>query len=189
MFQNTFFRLEFSDDASAASNETIRAYDVQPLLKTKRENRFYPPGSRSKCIVSADAVEIVGIHGVDRFSPAHRLGLVVFGGPAHSETAAAAAAEGAGERAGQKGRRSRSDQQPVPLAGRFGPGRSLGIAPRQMQETQYMQPEVGLLHHYRSFDEPPGPDYVVDRFVPTRFADALLSRIIAARHKLGLAVN
>ena len=75
----------------------------------------------------------------------------------------------------------------MPLARRFGPGLSLAIAARRMEETHFMQLEVGLLHHYRSFDAPPGPDYVVDRYVPTRFGDALLSRIAAARHKLGLA--
>ena len=142
-----FFRLEFTDDAATASNETIRALDVQALLKTKREKRIYPPGSHSKCIVSADAVEIVGIHGVHRFSPAHLLGLVVFGGEAEAVRSEA-----------------KGDLQPVPLACRFGPGRSLAIAARRMEETHFMQPEVGLLHHYRSFDAPPGPEYVVDRY-------------------------
>ena len=118
--------------------------------------------------MGADAVELVGIHGVDRFSPAHRLGLVVF----------CCAAEGS---------EAKGDSQPVPLARRYGPGRSLAIAARRMEETHFMQLEVGLLHHYRSFDAPPGPEYVVDRYVPTRFGDALFSRIAAARHKLGLA--
>ena len=174
MFQNTFFRVEFADDASTASNETIRALDVQALLKTKRENLIYPFGSRSKYIVSADAVKIVGIHGVERFSPVHRLGLVVFGGASESEAQAVDA-------------ETKRDSQPVPLARRFGPGRSLAIATRRMEETHYMQPDIGLLYHYRSFDAAPGPEYVVDRYVPTRFGDALISRIAAALHKLSLA--
>ena len=150
--------------------DDTRARRSGALPKTKREKRIYPAGSRYKCIVSADAVEIVGIHGVDRFSPAHRLGLVVFGGAAEAVRSEA-----------------KGDSQPVPLARRFGPGRSLAITARRIEETHFMQPEMGLLHHYRSFDAPPGPEYVVDRYVPTRFVYALLSRIAAARHKLGLA--
>ena len=125
VFQNMFFRLEFADDASTALNETIRALDVQALLKTKCENSMYPPGSRSKYIVSANAVEIVGIHGVDLFSPAHRLGLVVFGGASEAEVMLSEV---------------NGDSQPVPLARRFGPSRSLAIAPRRMEGTHFMQP-------------------------------------------------
>ncbi len=52
----------------------------------------------------------------------------------------------------------------------------------RLQETHIVPAEVGLLHHYRSFEAPPDPQYVEDRAVPNRFSDALL-RLVGAAHQ------
>lgn len=104
--QNTFFKLEYASDEVIAKNATIRALDVQVLLKTKRERRVYQAGSRSKYIASTDALETLGIHTVSRYSRVYERGALCFGNPTpttpatNTTTAAAAAASAFGARFG-----------------------------------------------------------------------------------------
>ena len=63
-FRNTFYKLEWPDDPLTTSNETIKALQINLLLKTKREPTIMPSGSRSKMMVRAEDAETVGIHNI-----------------------------------------------------------------------------------------------------------------------------
>lgn len=77
--RNTFFKLEYADDELLARNDTIRALNLQLLLKTRRESIIFRAGTRTKFVLRSDAVDAVGTHLVTSYSPAYYEGRLSFG--------------------------------------------------------------------------------------------------------------
>ncbi len=65
-FQCVFFRTDWADNSTVASNKAIKELNIQSLLKLKRETKIWPHHQRSKFIAIARKVETVGIHFVGR---------------------------------------------------------------------------------------------------------------------------
>lgn len=184
--RNTFYKLEFSSDPRISLNASIRALDVELLLKTKREHTIFAPYVRSKYVLYTDAVDLLGTHTMYSSSPAFNSGRLVFGGrvlPPNDPS-----------------------QSSVPLVARFAPGRLLPVTPPpQMHNGTQSQapppaaapvmsapirakaefaPHVALLHHYRNWETHGDVNCFQDDYLPTQFSDPLLRRVAAVRRRL-----
>ncbi len=62
IFPNVFFRTEWSKDTSVKNDTMIQKYNLQTLLVTKREDKIWHHGIRSKYIADPQKIEIYGIH-------------------------------------------------------------------------------------------------------------------------------
>lgn len=67
-FRNAFFRTDYEKDSVYEKNATVVRLELRSLLTTVREEKIYPHGWRSKHIVVPDAVQLVGIHHIERLS-------------------------------------------------------------------------------------------------------------------------
>jgi len=67
LIQNVFFRLNWEDDEVAGNDTRVRRLDLVTLRKTRREDRPFPPYSRSKYVAWTRAVAMLGVHSVMEF--------------------------------------------------------------------------------------------------------------------------
>ena len=65
--QNTFFRNDWGSDDVTGADDVIQRLGLKTLLTTKREGTIHPWNQRSKYIVWARLVHIVGVHNVIQF--------------------------------------------------------------------------------------------------------------------------
>ena len=61
-FKHILFRRHWNDDEESTKDPAIKAYNVQSLLKTRRDDYIWPFNKRSKYIAKTDMLEIPGIH-------------------------------------------------------------------------------------------------------------------------------
>ena len=66
-FQCVFFKTEWPPDQTYLNNTLVTKYDIQTLLKTKRERKLFPHGERSKIMVIPERVGHVGVHIVMKY--------------------------------------------------------------------------------------------------------------------------
>lgn len=64
VFQCVFFRTDWPSEDNGVDIHSIQYYNVQSLLKTRRERDAWPHLQRSKLIVNPRKVDIMGIHNV-----------------------------------------------------------------------------------------------------------------------------
>ena len=62
LIRNSFFRTDWPSDPESESNPTVRGYQINTLLKTRRENKIWNSGMRSKYIAKVSRLGLPGIH-------------------------------------------------------------------------------------------------------------------------------
>ena len=67
-FQCVFFKTDWPSDETFMNDTVVRKYDLQTLLKTKRENRIWPHSQRSKMIVIPEKIDVLTVHEVETFA-------------------------------------------------------------------------------------------------------------------------